>query len=547
MMRQLRNFVLRLSIHYIVLYILLALQGVSHEQQLFGVWIVAIVFSILTVTVRRVLLTVTLPLIIMTGGLFIFIVDGIVLLLTAALTGLNVASFGAALLGVFVMSNANIWIERAFRAIGWLREDERTGVENVITRRSPPWWLRLILFAILIFGVGFSAAMASQTFLAMTKITTQLPVALIVADAGFLILVFGIAWLVADGLALDRHARFSILVTVAATLLIAVPVTVLIFAEEPIAAQAVSDPLTTNTFWELPTGSRIAYHHIPAPESDRNPIVFLHGGPGWGVQAGDIAFFRRFSEEGFDVYLYDQTGCGGSSRLEEIAAYTIDRHAEDLEEIRETIQADRLILVAHEAGAEIAVRYMIEHRDRVEAVIFYSPTSMWDDDEFIRDETRTAAWPIDPTRTIEFAVRPTVALAIAYHSPRTAQAYVPQSEMIAWGSRIFDMEAMVCMGDEELIPDEDATGYNPYVEIVGQVTANRRPDPRPALQELFIPTILLRGACDSVDPAVIDQYLDAIPYLQVQRIEGAGSMIHLSRPDLVEETILNFLTSVPLR
>ncbi|MGC9349530.1 MAG: alpha/beta fold hydrolase [Anaerolineae bacterium] len=547
MMRQLRNFVLRLSIHYIVLYILLALQGVSHEQRLFGVWIVAIVFSILTVTVRRVLLTVTLPLIIMTGGLFIFIVDGIVLVLTAALTGLNVASFGAALLGVFVMSNANIWIERAFRAIGWLRDDERTGVENVMMRRSPPWWLRLILFAILIFGVGFSAAMASQLFLTMTKVTAQLPIALTVADAAFILITLGIAWLIAEGLALERQARFSVLATLAATLLVALPVTVLIFTEKPVQLQATPEPRPETAYWELPTGSRIAYSHFAAPDSDRNPIVVLHGGPGWGVRDSDIAFFPRFSEGGFDVYLYDQVGCGLSGRLEKIADYTISRHTEDLEEIRETIRADRLILVAHEAGAEIAVRYMVEHRDRVEAVIFYSPTSLWDDEEFISDETRTAAWPIDPTRTIEFAVRPTVALAIAYHSPKTAQAYVPQTEMIAWGNRIFNMEAMVCVGDEELVPESETPGYNPYVEIVGQVTANRPPDPRPSLHNLFIPTILLRGACDSVDPAVVDQYLDAIPYLQVQRIEGAGSMLHLSQPGLVEAIILEFLTGGALR
>ena len=40
-MRQIRNFVVRLSIQYIVFYILLALDGVRMEQyRLFGVWTV---------------------------------------------------------------------------------------------------------------------------------------------------------------------------------------------------------------------------------------------------------------------------------------------------------------------------------------------------------------------------------------------------------------------------------------------------------------------------------------------------------------------------
>jgi hypothetical protein len=40
-------------------------------------------------------------------------------------------------------------------------------------------------------------------------------------------------------------------------------------------------PVAGQRFWELPTGSRIAYVHLPARGTPRpTPVVFLHGGPG---------------------------------------------------------------------------------------------------------------------------------------------------------------------------------------------------------------------------------------------------------------------------
>ncbi|MBN1580475.1 MAG: phage holin family protein, partial [Anaerolineae bacterium] len=128
MMRQARNFVMHLSINYILISVLLMLAGWGmKERQLFGTWIAALVFTLLSATVRRLLLALSLPLIIMTMGLFIFVIDGVILALTAALTGLNVDNVWWVLWGVLVMSIANVWVEKAFRALGW-RNTNNTAV-----------------------------------------------------------------------------------------------------------------------------------------------------------------------------------------------------------------------------------------------------------------------------------------------------------------------------------------------------------------------------------------------------------------------------------
>jgi pimeloyl-ACP methyl ester carboxylesterase/uncharacterized membrane protein YvlD (DUF360 family) len=539
-MRRLRNFVLRLSIEYILFTMLLALRGISRDQQLFGVWVVAFVFTVLSVTVRRVLLILCLPFIIMTGGLFIFVVDGLILVLTAALTRLNITNFWWALAGVVVMSSANIWIERAFRALGWFRDDEN-GPENILTSRTPSRWLRLVLVAILLFGVVFSAAMAWQFFLLTSMLTQSITVMTTAASICFACFTFGISWLVAEGLALDRRARFSLLATVLATLVVVAPASILIHTAEPIPVKSTPQPRPDTRYWSLRTGSQIAYHVFTTEASDveRNPVIFLHGGPGRAVLDEDLAFFSSFTEEGFDVYAYDQVGTGLSGRLGIIEAYSVWRHVRDLEAIRETIRADRLVLVAHHAGAEIALRYMTQHRDRVERVVFYSPTPMWDDQQFPIEQTRTAAFPSEPLTLQD--LRPTIAMAIAVYSPATAQRYASQEEITTWSDRRIDERIMVCPGAADLAPRPQSPGYNGYAEVIGRVTADRPPDPRPALRQVLIPTVLLRGECDPIDAGVVRQYEDTLAYLQVFEIEEAGSMLPLSQPEVVRSIITAFL------
>ncbi len=93
-------------------------------------------------------------------------------------------------------------------------------------------------------------------------------------------------------------------------------------------------PRKETQFWDLTTGSRIAYTFIPAKgEKSAFPIIFMQGGPGGFYTNATIERFKPLAEKGFDVYLYDQVGSGYSERLENIEEYTAERHKRDLEEI----------------------------------------------------------------------------------------------------------------------------------------------------------------------------------------------------------------------
>ena len=99
-------------------------------------------------------------------------------------------------------------------------------------------------------------------------------------------------------------------------------------------------------YWVLSTGSKIAYTLISGKGVKKQyPVIYLHGGPGGYISDRNIETLAPLSEDGYDVYLYDQTGSGQSDRLADIEEYTADRHKKDLEEIVKKSGAEKVILI----------------------------------------------------------------------------------------------------------------------------------------------------------------------------------------------------------
>src|SRR4051812_26596546 len=67
-------------------------------------------------------------------------------------------------------------------------------------------------------------------------------------------------------------------------------------------------------YWNLKTGSKIGYIYIKAEGIKKSsPIIFLQGGPGGPISDNNIEVLSELAKKGYDVYLYDQLGCGNSN------------------------------------------------------------------------------------------------------------------------------------------------------------------------------------------------------------------------------------------
>lgn len=102
---------------------------------------------------------------------------------------------------------------------------------------------------------------------------------------------------------------------------------------------------------------------------DAAPVIaYLHGGPGYNA----FTFERSagaYLERRFRVLYFDQRGCGRSTFEGAESLYGMRKTIADLEELRATIRAERLILVAHSFGGAVAAEYLTHYPERVAAIV----------------------------------------------------------------------------------------------------------------------------------------------------------------------------------
>lgn len=543
-MRQFRNFSIRLAITYITLSVLLLLPGIEIIENLFAIWAAALAFTLLSIFIRPVLLALTLPFIILSGGLFIFVVDGIILALTGLVSGLRVANIGWALLGVIVLGIVNIWVQGIFRRIGWIDEEgfvEDDNDENVVTQRNVKLWLRLLLIAMLLMGILFSYDMSRQIFIAGLFFRPDIQLMTGVAAFFWFLIALSIAWLVAEGLALNRRAVFSFGTVILAAVPLGLLARFVVFTPLPTAS---AQPADTNDvlFWETPDELQIGYQHLPA-EGDSttgNPIVFLHGGPGYAVSTHDVDFFSRLAGAGYDVYLYDRAGSGHSDLRPTLRDYSLVNDVTDLEFIRKSVGADQLILVSHAEGSDLAMAYLERHPDRVERIALIGPTPLFYVDPFIYDYGRTAGFGEFSTLDLRIEMAEEVAL----YSPDAAEEFAPQEEVNNWYSTYFDARIMVCPGDSIDIDANSFGRLNLYsdVRVPRSLSSAEAANIEIELTENTTPVILLRPICDFVPWETVLYFQDFLPNTRLYIIDDAGSMAYVSEPDAVEDVLLAFLS-----
>ena len=101
------------------------------------------------------------------------------------------------------------------------------------------------------------------------------------------------------------------------------------------------------------------------------PLVCLPGGPMQSsAYLGDLGGLASHRP----LLLLDPRGTGGSAVPADVATYRCHRQVDDLEALRRHPGADRLDLLAHSAGAAIAVLYAARYPERVGSLVLVAPS-----------------------------------------------------------------------------------------------------------------------------------------------------------------------------
>ena len=299
-------------------------------------------------------------------------------------------------------------------------------------------------------------------------------------------------------------------------------------------------------YWDLKTGSRIAYTFLPAKDSAKPPfpIIYLHGGPGAGITDREIETYAMLADSGYNVYLYDQIGCGYSGRLANIEEYTAERHKQDLLEIVKTIGSEKVILVGQSWGSILATRFVADHTELVEKIIITAPA------------------PIQPARKELETVSPpdTLNLQMPPYSNKKANESVAsmRSNLVRWAARKYgiklagDTEAdafatyftsvlnkgMVCDTANAVVA-EGSEGL--YVHYITLKSLAKLQDQRSILKSLNTPVLVMKAQCDNQPWGYTTEYLDIFRNHEFRYIKNAGHNIFLEQPDVYVNTIIDFL------
>jgi proline iminopeptidase len=96
------------------------------------------------------------------------------------------------------------------------------------------------------------------------------------------------------------------------------------------------------------------------------PVVFLHGGPGGGI---DPIYRQYFDPQQWRIILFDQRGCGQSTPHAELKENTTWDLVSDIERIRLHLGIEQWVVFGGSWGSTLSLAYSQTHPDACKGLI----------------------------------------------------------------------------------------------------------------------------------------------------------------------------------
>jgi proline iminopeptidase len=106
------------------------------------------------------------------------------------------------------------------------------------------------------------------------------------------------------------------------------------------------------------------FEQVGNPEG--KPVVFLHGGPGGGI---DPIYRQYFDPQQWRIILVDQRGCGQSTPHAELSENTTWHLVSDIEKIRLHLNIDQWVVFGGSWGSTLSLAYSQTHPEACKGLI----------------------------------------------------------------------------------------------------------------------------------------------------------------------------------
>ncbi|MDF2811338.1 MAG: mhpC [Microvirga sp.] len=130
--------------------------------------------------------------------------------------------------------------------------------------------------------------------------------------------------------------------------------------------RAMYPPIEPYEVGSLDVGDGHTIHYERVGTRGAKPAIFLHGGPGGGINPD---YRRLFDPSRYDLLLFDQRGCGRSTPYASLEANTTWHLVTDIERLRQHMGVETWLVLGGSWGSTLAMAYAQTHPERVSELI----------------------------------------------------------------------------------------------------------------------------------------------------------------------------------
>ncbi|GHA23248.1 hydrolase [Streptomyces spiroverticillatus] len=272
-----------------------------------------------------------------------------------------------------------------------------------------------------------------------------------------------------------------------------------------------------------PDGTELAFH----VRGEGAPLLCLPGGPmRASVYLGDLGGLSRHRQ----LILLDLRGTGASATPADPATYRCDRQVEDVEALRVHLGLDRVDLLAHSAGGDLALLYAARYPQRVRTLTFVTARARAIGIDFTVEQRREAAELRAGEPWYETAREAFEAVWCGEPSDDDFDAVVP----FFYGRWDAQAQAHAAVDVEQ---SNEAAG-----DVYAQTGAFDPTAARKVLAALDAPVLVLAGELDGGPaPRVAAEAASLFPRAESAVLPGAGHFPWLDDADRFAGTVADFL------
>lgn len=274
-------------------------------------------------------------------------------------------------------------------------------------------------------------------------------------------------------------------------------------------------------------GGKIWYNVIG--NGHKTPIVMLHGGPGFTSYSLTPLFDLATDRQ---IIVYDQLGCGRSSRLQDTSLMNITSQLKDLDALLEKLHINEFYLYAHSYGTCLAVEYFFKNKRLPKALILASAcmsTKRWelDADTLISSMDPAFSKPLMNFKMGNFEDTTNYSLAIEkYYSSfynLKMNKYI-DSSISQSGKELY----LHMWGKEEFLATGNLKNFNRIND----------------LPKINIPTLFTAGEFDAARPATVKYYQSLVPSSKFVLIKNAAHSTMNDNTEADINAIQEFINSL---